>query len=140
MGIFQSDDRSADRLLRQVQDFGGTGHVLAFGDSDEDAQLLEGHAVSITPNVEACPRLRGSARAQARRFEDVGSKHHNVILAARWRAASRLSESASSGAQSTPANCRLYRNAGCNSKTRAAASCACANRPSKFASIAAAGM
>src|SRR5262249_46581194 len=47
IGIFQSEDRSADCLLRQVQGFGGTGDVLAFGDSDEDAQLLKGHAVFI---------------------------------------------------------------------------------------------
>src|SRR5262249_35251938 len=47
IGIFQSDDRSADCLLRQVQGFGRTCHVLAFGDSDEDAQLLQSHAVFI---------------------------------------------------------------------------------------------
>jgi hypothetical protein len=43
---------------------------------------------------------------------------------------------ASCGAQSTPENCRPYRNAGCNSKTRSAAAFASSNRPT-FASIAA---
>src|SRR6266702_7089922 len=50
-----------------------------------------------------------------------------------------LREAASAGAQSTPANCRLYRNAGCNSKTRAAAALASSNRPS-FASAAVSSM
>jgi hypothetical protein len=47
-----------------------------------------------------------------------------------------LREAASAGAQSTPENCRLHRNAGCNSKTRAAAALASSSRPS-FASGAA---
>jgi hypothetical protein len=46
IGVFESDDRGADRLLCQVQGFGGTPHVLAFGDSDESAQLLEGIPLS----------------------------------------------------------------------------------------------
>src|SRR5215471_20125803 len=43
IGIFQRDDCSADRLLRQVQSFGRARHVLTFGDGNEDAELLEGH-------------------------------------------------------------------------------------------------
>src|SRR5260221_7288694 len=50
-----------------------------------------------------------------------------------------LREAASAGAQSTPENCRLYRNAGCNSKTRAAAALDSSSRPS-FASGAASSM
>src|SRR5262249_40948754 len=46
----------ADRLLRQVQGFGGTGHVLALGDGDEDAQLLKGHAV-LTSKCRSPPVL-----------------------------------------------------------------------------------
>jgi hypothetical protein len=39
------------------------------------------------------------------------------------------SEAASGAEQSTPENCRLYRNPGCNSKTRAAAVLASSSRP-----------
>src|SRR5262245_13583480 len=67
MSIFQRDDRGADRLLRQVQGFGGTRHVLAFGDSDEDAQLLEGHAGFIAASVEACPRACAAGIMRKRR-------------------------------------------------------------------------
>jgi len=67
IGIFESDDRGADRLLCQVQGFGGTRHVLAFGDSDESAQLLEGHTAFMTarmsPTLGSLSRSRGKPPA-----------------------------------------------------------------------------
>jgi hypothetical protein len=54
-GIFQSDGPALTALAPSSK-LGGTGDVLAFGDSDEDAQPLEGPAVIVTAKV------RGQAR------------------------------------------------------------------------------
>src|SRR5262249_24358774 len=62
MGVLQRDDRGADRLLRQVQGFGGPRHVLAFGDGDEDAQLLEGHALTAKSRGFRLPSIGRSNR------------------------------------------------------------------------------
>ena len=45
--VFERGNRRADGRLRQVQRFGGAGHMLAFGDGDEDAELLKRHPSNI---------------------------------------------------------------------------------------------
>ncbi len=50
IAAFQRVDGRADRRRRQVQAFRRPGKVLALGDGDEDAQLVEGQDRSVEPN------------------------------------------------------------------------------------------
>ena len=43
VAVLEHADGRADRRRRQVERRGGLGEVLAFGDGDEDAKLVEGH-------------------------------------------------------------------------------------------------
>ena len=91
------------------------------------------------PSSRRWPRARGwQASNCGRRWPAIFSSAgcHSGSPAAR---SASPRDAASAGAQSTPANWRLYRNVGCSSRTRAAAALASSSRPS-FASGAASCM
>src|SRR5262249_23262924 len=87
IGILERDARGAARLLRQVQGLRRTSHVLAFGDSDEDAQLLEGHAGFIAASVEACPRACAARVVRRRAASTILLASYCTIQPRFWKMA-----------------------------------------------------